>query len=108
MRNDGETVPSVVSPLVILKLILSVGSDVIVNTLKKDIERDIRKNEGENMNRVGLAFSVGGNYRVGRMRIDCALSHSGRSRESETFPNEYSDYVDDSWTHFCIGLQYTI
>ena len=65
-------------------------------------------NEGENMNRVGLAFSVGGNYRVGRMRIDCALSHSGRSRESETFPNEYSDYVDDSWTHFCIGLQYTI
>ncbi|NOQ23508.1 MAG: hypothetical protein GQ565_12795 [Candidatus Aegiribacteria sp.] len=65
-------------------------------------------NEGENMNRVGLAFSVGGNYHVGRMRIDCALSHSGRSRESRSFPDEYSDFVDDSWTHFCIGLQYVI
>ncbi len=65
-------------------------------------------NEGENMNRVGLAFSVGGNYRIGRVSIDCALSHCGRSRKSTSFPNEYSDYVDDSWTHFCIGLQYVI
>jgi hypothetical protein len=65
-------------------------------------------NEGDNMNRVGLAFSVGGNYLLGRMRIDCALSHSGRSRKSTSFPNEYSDYVDDSWTHFRIGLQYMI
>lgn len=65
-------------------------------------------NEGENMNRVGLAFSVGGNYQLGRVRIDCALSHSGRSRNSTSFPDEYSDYVDDSWTHFCIGLQYVI
>ena len=65
-------------------------------------------NEGEDMNRVGLAFSVGGNYRLGRVSIDCALSHNGRSRKSTSFPNEYSDYVDDSWTHFCIGLQYVI
>ncbi len=65
-------------------------------------------NEGENMNRVGLAFSVGGNYSTGRVRVDCALSHSGRSRKSTSFPNEYSDYVDDSWTHFCLGLQYMI
>lgn len=65
-------------------------------------------NEGQNMNRVGLAFSVGGNYRIGRMSIDCALSHSGRSRKSTSFPNEYSDFVDDSWIHFCIGLQYVI
>ncbi len=65
-------------------------------------------NEGEDMNRVGLAFSVGGNYQLGRVRVDCALSHSGRSRKSTSFPNEYSDFVDDSWTHFCIGLQYVI
>ncbi len=65
-------------------------------------------NEGENMHRVGLAFSVGGNYTVGRMRVDIALASSGRSRKSTSFPNEYSDYVDDSWTQFCIGLQYII
>ena len=65
-------------------------------------------NEGENMNRVGLAFSVGGNYRIGRVGIDCALYMSGRSRRSTSFPNEYSDSVDDSWTHFCFGLQYII
>ncbi len=65
-------------------------------------------NEGENMNRVGLAFSVGGNYRTGRVQVDCALAHSGRSRKSTSFPDEYSDYVDDSSTHFCIGLQYML
>ncbi len=65
-------------------------------------------NEGANMNRVGLAFSIGGNYQSGRMRVDLALSHMGRSRTSKSFPNEYSDYIDDSWTHFCIGLQYMI
>jgi len=65
-------------------------------------------NEGENMNRVGLAFSVGGNYQTGRMKVDFALSTMGRSRNSTSFPAEYSDYVDDSWTHFCIGLQYLI
>jgi len=65
-------------------------------------------NEGENMNRVGLAFSVGGNYSVGPIRVDVALSNSGRSRKATSFPNEFSDYVDDSWTHFCFGLQYTI
>jgi hypothetical protein len=65
-------------------------------------------NEGENMNRVGLAFSVGGNYNIGPIRLECALSNSGRSRKATSFPDEYSDYVDDSWTHFCIGLQYMI
>jgi hypothetical protein len=65
-------------------------------------------NEGGNMNRVGLAFSLGGNYQSGRMRVDLALSNMGRSRTGTSFPNEYSDYIDDSWTHFCIGLQYMI
>ena len=65
-------------------------------------------NEGANMNRVGLAFSIGGNYQSGRTRIDLALSHMGRSRTGTSFPDEYSDYIDDSWTHFCIGLQYLI
>ncbi len=65
-------------------------------------------NEGENMNRVGLAFSIGGDYRVGRMRVEFAVANSGRSRKSTSFPDEYSDYVDDSSTQFCIGLQYTI
>ncbi|MCD4700783.1 MAG: hypothetical protein K8S24_02900 [Candidatus Aegiribacteria sp.] len=65
-------------------------------------------NEGENMNRVGIAFSIGGNYRTGRMRVDCALASCGRSRKSTSFPDEYSDYVDDSSAHFCIGLQYMI
>lgn len=65
-------------------------------------------NEGANMNRVGLAFSIGGNYQSGRMRVDLALSHMGRSRTGTSFPDEYSDYIDDSWTHFCIGLQYMI
>lgn len=65
-------------------------------------------NEGANMNRVGLAFSIGGNYQFGRMRVDLALSHMGRSRIGTSFPDEYSDYIDDNWTHFCIGLQYII
>lgn len=65
-------------------------------------------NEGANMNRVGLAFSIGGNYQSGPMKVDLALSHMGRSRISTSFPKEYSDYIDDSWTHFCIGLQYMI
>ena len=65
-------------------------------------------NEGENMNRVGTAFSVGGNYTASRVRVDLALSHISRSRKSTSFPEEYSDYVDDSWTQFCIGLQYMI
>lgn len=65
-------------------------------------------NEGENMNRVGTAFSVGGNYTASRVRVDLAMSHISRSRKSTSFPEEYSDYVDDSWTQFCIGLQYMI
>ncbi len=85
---------------------------------KLSIEAPIRDNvninagvgfyEGKNMIRTGLAFSVGGNYRTGRVGIDCALYMSGRSRISTSFPNEYSDSVDDSWTQFCIGLQYVI
>ncbi|MCK4807474.1 MAG: hypothetical protein KAT09_07495 [Candidatus Aegiribacteria sp.] len=73
-----------------------------------NISAGVGFNEGENMNRVGLAFSIGGNYSIGRMRVDCALAHSGRSRKSTSFPDEYSDYVDDSSTHICIGLQYII
>lgn len=65
-------------------------------------------NEGENMNRVGMAFSVGGKYSAGRLTLDLALSHIGRSRISTAFPEEYSDYVDDSWTQFCVGLHYMI
>jgi len=66
-------------------------------------------NEGENMNRVGLAFSIGGNYSIGPVKIDFAMYNSGRSRKSTSFPGEeFSDYVDDSWSHFCIGLQYMI
>lgn len=65
-------------------------------------------NEGENMSRVGTAFSVGGNYTSERIKVEVALSHIGRSRHSTSFPNEYSDNVDDSWTHFGIGLQYMI
>jgi hypothetical protein len=65
-------------------------------------------NEGENMNRVGTAFSVGGDVRSGRFKVELALSNISRSRVSTSFPEEYSDYVDDSWTHFCIGLQYMI
>ncbi|MFO8183271.1 MAG: hypothetical protein R6U39_03785 [Candidatus Aegiribacteria sp.] len=65
-------------------------------------------NEGENMRKVGMAFSVGGNYTSDRIRVEVALSHIGRSRQSTSFPDEYSDHVDDSWTHFCIGLQYMI
>ncbi|OPL17880.1 MAG: hypothetical protein AVO35_08355 [Candidatus Aegiribacteria sp. MLS_C] len=65
-------------------------------------------NEGENMNRVGMAFSVGGNYRTDRFTLDLALSNINRSRVSTSFPEEYSDYVDDSWTQFCIGLNYLI
>jgi len=64
--------------------------------------------EGEQMNRVGTAFSVGGRYSRGPFRVECALFHSGRSRNSTAFPEEYSDYVDDSWTQFCIGLGYII
>ncbi len=64
--------------------------------------------EGENMNRVGTAFSVGGNYTLDRILFECALFHSGRSRRSTSFPNEYSDSVDDSWTQFCLGLSYRL
>ena len=64
--------------------------------------------EGENMNRVGLAFSLGGNCRIDRVKLDFAMSYSGRSRRSSYFYKEYSDCVDDSWTHFCLGLQYMI
>lgn len=65
-------------------------------------------NDGENMSRVGMAFSVGGNYTSERTKVEVALSHIGRSRQSTSFPDEYSDHVDDSWTHFSIGLQYMI
>lgn len=64
--------------------------------------------EGENMNRVGTAFSVGGNYTHDRIIFECAMFHSGRSRKSTSFPDEYSDYVDDSWTQFCFGLTYIL
>ena len=64
--------------------------------------------EGENMNRVGTAFSVGGNYTLDRILFECALFHSGRSRKSTSFPNEYSDSVDDSWTQFCLGMSYRL
>ena len=64
--------------------------------------------EGENMNRVGTAFSVGGNYTHDRILFECAMFNSGRSRESTSFPEEYSDYVDDSWTQFCLGLSYIL
>ena len=62
--------------------------------------------EGTNMNRVGLVFSVGGNITVGGFRVECALFHSGRSRKSTSFPEEYADYVDDSWTQFSLGIDY--
>ena len=65
-------------------------------------------NEGENMHKVGTVFSMGGNYTADRLRIDFALFHSSRSRVSTSFPEEYSDHVDDSWTHFCFGIQYRI
>jgi hypothetical protein len=65
-------------------------------------------NEGENMNRVGSAFSVGGDYCTERVRVELAMSQISRSRVSTSFPEEYSDYVDDSWTQFCIGLQYML
>ncbi|MCD4846918.1 MAG: hypothetical protein K8R76_01860 [Candidatus Aegiribacteria sp.] len=64
--------------------------------------------EGENMNRVGTAFSIGGNYTYNKIIFECALFHSGRSRKSTSFPNEYSDYVDDSWTQFCFGMTYIL
>jgi hypothetical protein len=64
--------------------------------------------EGENMNRVSTAFSVGGIYSTDRISLDLALSQINRSRISTSFPEEYSDYVDDSWTHFCVGLHYRI
>jgi hypothetical protein len=65
--------------------------------------------EGENMNRVGTAFSVGGNYTLDRILFECAMFHSGRSRKSTSFPQEeYSDYVDDSWIQFCFGLTYIL
>lgn len=64
--------------------------------------------EGEDMNRVGTAFSVGGNYTLNRIIFECALFHSGRSRKSTSFPDEYSDFVDDSWTQFCFGLSYLL
>lgn len=64
--------------------------------------------EGENMNRVGTAFSVGGNYTFKRIMFECAMFHSGRSRKSTSFPQEYSDIVDDSWTQFCFGMTYIL
>jgi hypothetical protein len=64
--------------------------------------------DGENMSRVGTAFSVGGNYIFNRILFECALFHSARSRKSTSFPEEYSDYVEDSWTQFCLGLTYIL
>jgi len=64
--------------------------------------------EGANMSRVGLVFSVGGNFTIDRFRLDCAMFHSARSRKSTSFPEEYSDHVDDSWTQFCVGVNYIL
>lgn len=65
-------------------------------------------NDGENVNRVGSSFSVGGTYDLDRLGLGFALSHFSRSRKSTSFPGEYSDHVDDSWTHVSVGLRYAI
>ena len=65
-------------------------------------------NEGPKKKRVGMNFSVGGTYTASNIRVEFALFSVNRSRLSSSFPAEFSDYVDDSWTHFCFGLQYTI
>lgn len=62
--------------------------------------------EGENMNRTGLAFSLGGDYRVGEFLFETAMYYSGRSRKSTSFPSEYSDSVEDNWTLFSVGISY--
>ncbi len=97
--------------------VISVFEDNYFNG-KLSLEAPIRKDvnlltgvgfyEGENMNRVGTAFSLGGNYTLNRIMFECALFHSGRSRKSTSFPEEYSDYVDDSWTQFCFGMTYIL
>jgi hypothetical protein len=64
--------------------------------------------DGENMYRTGMAYSLGGNYRIGRLMFETAVFFSGRSRNSTSFPSEYSDSVEDNWTVFCIGMDYGI
>jgi len=64
--------------------------------------------DGEEMERTGMAYSLGGNYRLGSLLFETAVFYSGRARKSTSFPSEYSDSVEDNWTVFSIGASYGI
>lgn len=63
--------------------------------------------EGENMYRTGMIFSLGGSADFGNLILDFVLSTNSRCRSNTSFPEEYSDYVNDSWTAFGLGVNYT-
>ncbi len=63
--------------------------------------------EGENMYRTGMIFSLGGTAHFAKLDLDFVLSSNNRCRTNTTFPEEYSDYVNDSWTTFGLGFNYT-
>jgi hypothetical protein len=73
-----------------------------------DLMAGVGFRDAVSMHRVGTIFSVGGSYTADRLRLDFAIYTNSRSRRSTSFPNEYSSHVDDSWTNFCLGLQYMI
>jgi hypothetical protein len=64
--------------------------------------------DGDNMDRTGLAYSLGGNYAIGPLLLETAVFYSERARKSTSFPSEYSDSVEDNWTVFCISASYGI
>lgn len=64
--------------------------------------------DGENMDRTGMAYSLGGNYRIGRLLLETAVFYSERARKSTSFPLEYSDSVEDNWTVFSLGASFGI
>ena len=64
--------------------------------------------DGANMERTGMAFSLGGNIRFDQILLETAVFYSGRSRRSTSFPQEYSDNVEDNWTVFSLGASYGI
>ncbi len=73
-----------------------------------DLMAGVGFRDAVSMHRVGTIFSVGGSYTAEKLRLDFAIFTNSRSRRSTSFPNEYSSHVDDSWTNFCLGLQYMI
>jgi len=64
--------------------------------------------DGANMERTGMAFSLGGNIRFGHILFETAVFYSGRSRTATSFPQEYSDNVEDNWTVFSLGASFGI